>query len=122
MVNSTNSFVKVSYVPATKVHDAVSLTATGGATPSATSASIDIAGATSVAVSVINGNSTSLDCIIYASYDGLVFDTLAFASLNVGATTNKTLVLAPGPSAIKIKILNNSATATVCSVGINITY
>jgi len=123
MVNDTKGIVKVSYVPATKVHDAVALTVSGGATPSATSTVIDIAGVKNMTISVINGKSTNLDIVVYCSYDGTTFDTLAYASMNVGASVNKTLAVNTGPAYIKIKIANNDAVnATITTVGLNLTY
>lgn len=119
MVNTTSQIVKVSYVPATKVHDAVSLTASGG---NNTSNAIDIAGANAVTISVINGDSTDLDVFVYASYDNTTYDSLAYASMNVGASAKKTLPITPGPAYIKIKIQNNAGVATVVTTGINITY
>jgi len=123
MVNTTIQIEKLAYVPATKVHDAVDLTVSGGATPNATSTAIDVAGARLLTVSVLNGKSTDLDVIVYGSYDGTTFDTIAYASMNVGADTNKTLPITPGPSKIKVKIVNNDAgNASTVTVGLNLTY
>lgn len=123
MVNTSSQIERLAYVPATKVHDAVTLTVSGGATPSVTSTAVDIAGAAYVTISVLNGKSTTLDVIVYASYDNVTYDTLAYASMNVGANVNKTLALNPGPAYIKVKITNNdAANASTVTVGINITY
>lgn len=123
MVNTNIQIEKLAYVPPTKLHDAVALTVSGGATPSVTSAAKDIAGVAYVTISALNGKSTSLDVLVYASYDNVTYDTLPYASMNIGANVNKTIALNPGPAYIKVTITNSDAVnASTVTVGVNLTY
>lgn len=107
-MSSERSFEKI-HTP----QDQVSLTASGGGTPSDTSVEIDVHGAHHLGLQVIHNyaesQSTDLDVEVYGSMDGAVYDTEPYAKMNVGAGKVKTIPITPGPSRVKVKVANNDA-------------
>ena len=95
------------HVPTTDV----SLTVSGGATPTAQSEAIDVRGAKAVLLTlnhnITGSDSTDLDIEVFASYDGTTFDNLPFVSMNVGASKVKSIPIAIGPAYIRWKLTNN---------------
>jgi len=93
--------------------DEVSLTASGGATPSNTSPAIYCVGCWDLLLTVIHNytesNSTDLDINIYTSYDGATFDTVPYASLSVTSKCIKTIPVTPGMHSVKVEVKNNDA-------------
>jgi len=93
--------------------DGVSLTVSGGATPSDTSDEIDVHGAHHLGLQVIHNypesDSTDLDVEVFGSMDGQIYDTEPYAKFNVGADKVKTWPVSPGPSRVKVKVTNNDA-------------
>lgn len=107
------------FVPAMKhtPQAAVALTVSGGATPSNTSVGIDVSLAKTIGLQVQNGASTSLNVYVYASCDGVIYDDQSYASMNLGANQEKTLLVSPGPEYIRVTVTNADAvnTTTVTS-------
>lgn len=108
----------------------ISLTVSGGATPSDTSDEIVVDGAVAIVVQAdhyrgafgADSASTDLDIIIY-SRSGTTYDMAAYASFNVGAATVASLNVTPGMDAIKVKIVNNdAANATKVLPTVLVTY
>lgn len=91
--------------------DAVSLTISGGATPSDVSDPVYVEGAEAIALTVdhnlTGSNSTDLDIIIYTSEDGVDFDNISYASMNLGAGQKKTIPITVGPRFVEVKVVNN---------------
>lgn len=117
---------KNKYEPAAEI----SLTVSGGATPSDTSNEIVVDGADSIVVQAdhyrgeagAGSPSTDLDIIIY-SRSGAAYDMAAYASFNVGAATIASLNVTPGMLAVKIKLVNNdAANATKVLPTVLVTY
>ncbi len=91
----------------------VALTVSGGATPTAQSAAIDIRGSQAVIFTVdhalAGSNSTDLDAAVYTSYDGVRFDTEVYCSLNLSAGKVKSVPITPGPAYLRWAVTNNDA-------------
>jgi len=90
--------------------DNVSLTASGGATPSNEGGKILIEEGGRLSLTVKNGASTNLDIEVFTSYDGEEWDTLPYASMNLGANQTKTIPITPGPRYFKVKVTNKDGT------------
>lgn len=114
------------YEPAAEI----SLTVSGGATPTDTSDEMLVSGAKAIVVQAdhyrgvagAGSPSTDLDIIIY-SRSGTTYDMAAYASFNVGAATVASLNVTPGMDAIKVKIVNNdAANATKVLPTVLVTY
>jgi hypothetical protein len=85
----------------------------GGVTPSQQSDDIDVRGAKDILLTlnhnVTGSDSTDLDCEVFASYDGVTYDTDPYVSINVGANTVKSVPITTGPAYIRWKVTNNDA-------------
>jgi len=90
--------------------NAVSLTVSGGATPSNASGWYYIGGYYSIVLTVSNGNSTSLNAYVYTSPDnGVTVDNISYAAINLGASQIKSVPITPGPLYIRITVTNADA-------------
>jgi len=97
--------------------DAVSLTVSGGATPSRTSDWVETDDAEDLVLSVGNGASTNLDVEVFTSPDKSLIDNLPYASLNLAANQRKSIAVTPGPLFMQVKITNkDSVNATTVTV------
>lgn len=94
--------------------NAAALTVSGGATPTNTSASIDVSDAVSLTLQVRNTDSTSLLIEVFTSPDDSVYDDKALASMVVTANQEATLLISPGVNYLRVKASNqDAANATV---------
>lgn len=89
----------------------VSLTVSGGATPTAQSEAIDVRGAKDILLTlnhnITGSDSTDIDIEVFASYDGVTFDNEPYMSMNVAASKVKSVPIATGPAYIRWKLTNN---------------
>jgi len=90
--------------------DNISLTVSGGAKPSHESGKILAEEGGLLALTVKNGASTNLDIEVFTSYDGSEWDTLPYASMNLGANQTKTIPITSGPRYFKVKVTNKDGT------------
>ena len=91
---------------------AVALTVSGGATPSNTSAALDVHDASSLVLQIRNGNSTSLNVYVYTSPDDSVYDDISWSSCNLGANQEKSILISPGIYYMKVTVTNADAANT----------
>lgn len=92
----------------------VSLTVSGGATPSAESEAVEVAGASELTVvfdhNRTGSDSTDIDLGLYTSLDGSEWDTEPFWGQNLGASSRKTYpVTPPNTRYVKWVATNNDA-------------
>jgi len=92
----------------------LSLTVSGGATPSLETDPIDVMGMKRLMLTIdhkrTGSDSTDLDTSIYSSPDGSVFDTEAYASDEaLGAAKVKTIAVTAGVAYVKLKVENMDA-------------
>ena len=115
------------YEPAAQI----SLTVSGGATPSDTSNFINVRGAKAIEVTMdhkrgvggADSASTSITLTVYTSPDGSKVDTEAYASMNLGAAKIKTIPVTPGMDYIQVGIVNgDAANATKVLPTVKVTY
>ena len=96
-----------------KPQDAVTLTASGGGTPSNTSATIKVQGASNIFLEAkhdyAESLSTNLDVLVYPSADGLDFSTSPIGALNLSGTGVLPLSITPGMHSVRVKVQNNDA-------------
>ena len=95
----------------------LSLTVSGGATPSRETEAIDVRGFTSLALTIdhnrTGSDSTDLDTFVYSSPDGAVYDTTPLVTESaLGAATVKTIAVTSGVCYVKIKVANEDAVNT----------
>lgn len=83
-----------------------------------TSSSIDLSAYEEVIFFAINGNGTNVDFEIQLSHNNTNFDTVAFYSVNLGASTQVSRVIGNSLLYAKIKVTNNDSTnASVVTTG-----
>ena len=92
----------------------VSLTVSGGGTPSAESEAIEVAGVTELAVvfdhNRTGSDSTDIDLELYTSLDGSAWDTEPYWGMTLGASSRKTYpVTPPNTRYVKWVATNNDA-------------
>lgn len=87
--------------------DNVSLSANGGEN---TSSVFDVSLADTIVLTAKNGNSNNLVVEVYSSWDGTNWDTVPYASMNLGANETKSLPVTPGIFYCKVKVVNNDTT------------
>ena len=103
----------------TVVFNAEALTVSGGATPTALSAAVDVRGAQTITLQGRNTNSTVLTITAYSSLDGTNYDDTAYASMVLAASQEKTIPITAGVGYLKIYIANGDAVnATAVSVDV----
>lgn len=90
-------------------HSSVNLTEAGGSTPYNESSFFYVGDASSIVLTVSNGNSTDLDVEVYTSPDGEISDSEVYASMNLAANTVKSCPITAGPRYIKVKVINNDS-------------
>ena len=102
---------------------AVALTVSGGATPSNTSAAVDVHDAVSMSLQITNAASTSLNVYVYTSTDNSVWDDQSWASCNLGANQEKTISITGGVYYIRVTVTTadaaNATTVTTKLTKIN---
>lgn len=85
---------------------------------------IDVERATSIAVQAdttpADNVSTSVDINVMASIDGAVWDTVPYAEMNLGDNEVKTMLVAPGPLKIRLRLDNNIASVAECKVKVKV--
>ena len=112
----TAEFVRAAEIEKYTPAAAISLTVSGGATPSDTSSEMNVRGARAIVVQIdhyqgalgADSASTDLDVIIY-SKSGSTFDMTAYASMNIATKTIASLNVTPGMESIKVYVLNGDA-------------
>lgn len=92
----------------------LSLTVSGGATPSRETEAIDVRGFTPLALTIdhnrTGSDSTDLDTFVYSSHDGVVFDTEPLVTESaLGAAKVKTVTVTSGVCYVKLKVANEDA-------------
>lgn len=92
----------------------ISLTVSGGATPSAESEAVEVAGASELTVvfdhNRTGSDSADIDLGLYTSMDGVGWDTEPFWSQSLGASSRKTYpVTPPNTRYVKWVATNNDA-------------
>ena len=92
----------------------LSLTVSGGATPSLETEAIDVRGFASLALTIdhnrTGSDSTDLDTFVYSSPDGAVYDTEPLVTESaLGASKVKTIAVTSGVSYVKLKVANEDA-------------
>jgi len=94
--------------------DGVSLTVSGGATPSDTSLPVNVGDAASIALSTYHKHaeslSTNLETTVITGESRIDdFDTESYGAMALGANKKKTFPISPGPNYIKVKVENKDA-------------
>lgn len=89
----------------------LTLTVSGGATPSLETEAIDIRGFKVLTLTIdhnrTGSDSTDLDTFVYSSPDGTIFDTEAYTSHEtLGAAKVKTIAITEGVAYLKVKVEN----------------
>jgi hypothetical protein len=81
---------------------------------------IDVERASSIAVQAdtkpTDNLSTSVDVNVMASIDGAKWDTVPYAEMNLGDAEIKTMLVAPGPLKLRLRLDNNVASVAECLV------
>ena len=81
---------------------------------------IDVEWASSIAVQAdttpTDNLSTSVDINVMASIDGAKWDTVPYAEMNLGDAEIKTMLVAPGPLKLRLRLDNNIASVAECLV------
>jgi hypothetical protein len=65
--------------------------------------------------------STSVDINVMATLDGAVWDSVPYAEMNLGDAECKTMLVAPGPLKIRLRLDNNIASVAECRVKVKVT-
>ena len=126
----TQDFVRAAEIEKYEPAAQISLTVSGGETPTDTSSEMNVRGARAIVVQAdhyrgvagADSASTDLDIIVY-SKSGSSFDRTAYASMNVGAATIASLNVTPGMESIRVYIVNNdAANATKVLPTVKVTY
>ncbi len=100
-------------------HDAVSVAASSNNL----SDWVDVRNLKDMTWTVKNGNGTNVDFEVFASIDGVNLDTVAYHSVNLGASAQRTGVLPGTINFVKIKATNNDGTnASIVTTKINGTF
>ena len=85
---------------------------------------IDVERATSIAVQAdttpTDNVSTSVDVNVMASIDGAKWDTVPYAEMNLGDAEVKTMLVAPGPLKLRLRLDNNIASVAECRVKVKV--
>jgi len=85
---------------------------------------INIERASSIAVQAdttpAHNVSTSVDINIMASIDGVKFDTVPYAEMNLGDAEIKTMLVAPGPLRIRLRLDENNVGVAECRVKVKV--
>lgn len=91
----------------------ITLTASGGGTPSAETETIDVRGFGGLSLTVdhnrTGSDSTDLDVLVYTSVGGTKFDNVSYASVNLGAAKVKTVPIQGPICYLKIKADNQDS-------------
>lgn len=64
--------------------------------------------------------STSVDVNVEASIDGVKWDTVPYAEMNLGDAEVKTMLVNPGPFRIRLRLDNNVASVAECRVKVKV--
>jgi len=85
---------------------------------------IDVERAKSIAVQADttppDNVSTSVDVNVMASIDGSTWDTVPYAEMNLGDAEIKTMLVAPGPLKLRLRLDNNIASVAECRVKVKV--
>ncbi|RLJ02964.1 MAG: hypothetical protein DRP11_02120 [Candidatus Aenigmatarchaeota archaeon] len=80
-----------------------------------TSSVYDVSQARDIVFQCVNGPSTDVDFMLYASPDGISFDSLPYLSINLGANETISRPVTAGMKALKVVVSNNSTVDTTVS-------
>jgi len=85
---------------------------------------IDVEKATGIAIQAdttpTDNVSTSVDINVESTLDGAVWDTVPYAEMNLGDAEVKTMLVAPGPLKIRLRLDNNIASVAECRVKVKV--
>lgn len=85
---------------------------------------IDIERASRVAVQAdttpSDNTSTSVDINVMASIDGVIWDTVPYAEMNLGDAQIKTMLVEPGPFKIRLRLDENNTGVAECRVKVKV--
>lgn len=91
----------------------ISLTVSGGGTPSAETETIDVRTMSALALTCdhnrTGSDSTDLDIEVFTSFDNVKWDNIAYASMNLGAAKVKSIPVQAGVAYAKVKATNKDA-------------
>jgi len=85
---------------------------------------LDVERATGIAVqadtSPTDNVSTSVDVNVMASLDGVNWDNVPYAEMNLGDNQVKTMLVEPGPFKLRLRLDNNNAAVAECRVKVKV--